>query len=62
MGKLTPRSLLAQHLDQQVDRMRRSQQDQQMHPPQLRGAEMTLASSGAGVRPLLAEKLVWDKR
>ena len=62
MGKLTPRPLLAQHLDHQVDRMRRSQQHQQMRSPQLGGAEMPLASAGAGVRPLLSEELVGDKR
>ena len=33
-----------------------------MHPPQLRGTEMAVASSGAGVRPLLSEELVWDER
>jgi hypothetical protein len=62
MGELTPSPLLGQHLDDQIDRMRRSQQHQQMNSPQLGRVEFSVTSSGASVRPLFAKKFIGNKR
>lgn len=61
MRKLTPRPLLRQHLQQEVDRVRGRQQNQKMDSPQLRRAEAALTSARAGVRPLCGEKLVGNE-
>jgi hypothetical protein len=59
--KPPPTPLLGQHLEQQIDGMRRGQQHQQMQPPQLGGAEIPLSASSRPVRPLLAQKIIRDE-
>ena len=60
--KPSPIALLRQHLKQQIDRMNRGQQRQEMEPPQLGRTEMSLATAGGSVRPLFMQKTVGNKR
>ena len=62
VGKPSPIALLRQHLKQQVDRVSRGQQHQEMEPPLLGGAELPLATARGSVRPLFAQKIVGNKR
>ena len=62
VGKPSPSALLRQHLKQQVDRVSRGQQHQEMEPPQLGRTEMPLATAGGSVRPLFAQKPIGNKR
>ncbi len=62
MCKPSPIALLRQHLKQQVDRVNRGQQHQQMEPPQLCGTELPLATARGSVRPLFAQKTIGNKR
>ena len=62
VGKPSPSALLRQHLKQQIDRMNRGQQHQQMESPQLGGAEVPVATPGGSVRPLFMQKTVGNKR
>lgn len=59
--KLTPSPLLGQHLNDEIHRMSRGQQNQLMDSPQLRGAEVAVPAAGAGVRPLFYQKRVGDE-
>jgi hypothetical protein len=60
--KPSPIALLRQHLKQQVDRVSRGQQHQEMEPPQLGRTEMSLAAAGGSVRPWFAQKTIGNKR
>lgn len=55
MGKATPGSLFGQHLDQQVERMHRRQQRQQMQPPKLGGTKEPTSATTVRLRKLLVD-------
>jgi hypothetical protein len=61
-GELSPRALLRQHLDQQIHRMHRRKQAQQMDPIKLRGTIIPPPPTGRAVRPVLIDKIVGNKR
>jgi len=58
----SPRALLRQQLDQQVHRMHRRKQTQQMDPIKLGGTVIPPPSTSAATRPALVDKIVRDER
>ncbi len=52
MGKATPGSLFGQHLDQQVERVHRRQERQQMHSPKLGGTKEPTSATTVRLRKL----------
>lgn len=57
-GKAAPVALFGQHLDQQVEGMRRREQDQQMSPIQLGRAEASVPSAPQGTgQQLIHERI-----
>jgi hypothetical protein len=59
-SKGTPRALLGEHGHQEIERMHRSQQCEQMHTPELRRAERPAGSTEWARIPLFIDKLVGD--
>jgi len=60
-GELSPVALLRQQLDQQVHRMHRGQQAQQMNPIKLCRAVISVPPTGASARPAFVEEVVGHK-
>jgi hypothetical protein len=61
-GELSPRALLRQQFDQQVHRMHRRQQAQQMEPIQLGRTVLPPPPARVARRPALADEIVGHKR
>jgi len=61
-GKLSPSPLLGQHFDQQVHRMHRRKQTQQMHTVELGGGVCAMPTACAASRPALVEEVVGNER
>ena len=55
MGKATPASLFGQHLDQQIERVHRRQEREQMHPPKLSGTKEPASATTVRLRKLLVD-------
>jgi hypothetical protein len=62
IGKLSPRTLLGQHFHQQIQRMHRREQAQQMDTKELSGGVLATPPAGAAVRPALIDKIVGNER
>jgi len=60
-AEASPRALLRQQLDQQVHRMHRRKQTQQMDPIKLGGTVIPPPATGAAMRPALVDKIVGDE-
>jgi hypothetical protein len=61
-GELSPRPLLRQHSDQQVQGMHRREQTQQVNPKELGGGVFPMPPTGAAVRPTFVDEIVGDER
>jgi hypothetical protein len=61
-GKLSPRALLRQQLDQQVHRMHRRQQTQQMDPIKLCRTVISPPPTGVAMRPAFVDEIVGHER
>jgi hypothetical protein len=61
-GKLSPSRLLRQHFDQQVHRMHRRKQTQQMHAVELGGRVGAMPTACATSRPTVVEEVVGNER
>jgi hypothetical protein len=61
-GKLSPSRLLRQHFDQQVHRMHRRKQTQQMHAVELGGGVGAMPAACATSRPARVEEVVGNER
>lgn len=59
-GKISPRALLGQQLGQQIERMHRRQQRQQMHAPELGGAELPARAAKGTCVPMFVDEIVGD--
>lgn len=53
MGKATPGSLFGQHLDQQIERVHRRPERQQLHPPKRGGTQEPTSAPTVRLRKLL---------
>ena len=62
VGKATPIALFGQHLDQQVERMRRREQGQQVKPIQLGRTETAAASASQGPGQQLVHERIGHMR
>jgi len=62
IGKLSPRTLLRQHFDQQVHGMNRREQAQQVNAIKLCGGVFAMPPAGGVVRPAFIDEIVGDKR
>jgi len=62
VGKLSPSPLLGQHLDQQVHRVHRREQTQQMHAVELGGGVGAMPSASATTRPAIVDEVVGNER
>lgn len=61
-GKLSPRALLRQHFDQEIQGMNRREQTQQMHPVELRRGVLATSPAGGRSGPAVIDKIVGNKR
>lgn len=61
-GKLSPRTLLWQHFDQQVHGMDWREQAQQVNAIKLRGGVFTMPPAGGAVRPAFVDEIVGHER
>jgi len=61
-GELSPGALLRQQLDQQVHRMHRGQQTQQMNPIKLGRTVIPASPTGVTLRPALVDEIVGHER
>jgi hypothetical protein len=57
-GKGAPSALLGQHRPEQIERMYRCQKRQQMHAPELGGAELPARTAHGTSVPMLVDKVV----
>jgi hypothetical protein len=57
-GEIPPSALLGQQLGQQVERMHGGQQRQQMHAPELGGAELPTRAADGTCAPALVDEVV----
>jgi hypothetical protein len=60
-GKLSPRTLLWQHFDQQVHGMDWREQAQQVNPIKLSGGVFAMPSAGGAVRPKFVDEIIRDE-
>jgi hypothetical protein len=60
-GKLSPRTLLGQHFDQQVHGMDWREQAQQVNAIKLRGGVFAMPSASGAVRPSFVDEIVRDE-
>jgi len=61
-GEFSPTTLRRQQLDQQIYRMHRGEQTQQMNPVKLCRAVITPPSASGSVRPALIDKIIGHER
>lgn len=61
-SKLSPRALLRQHFDQQVNGVNRREQGQQVNAIQLGGGVFAMPSAGGVVGPAVIDEIVGDER
>jgi hypothetical protein len=61
-SELSPRALLRQHFDQQIQRPHGRKQAQQMHAKELGGGVHPLPPARGTVRPAGVDEIVWDER
>ena len=59
-GKSTPSALFGQEAHQQIERMHRSQQCQQMRAPKLSGTELPARTTNRTCVPALVDEVVWN--
>ena len=62
MGKAAPGSLFSQHLDQQIERVYRRQECQQMHPPKLSGTKEPASATTVRLWKLLVDPRIGNVR
>lgn len=61
-GKLAPGALLRQHLDQEIQRMNRREQTQQMHPIELSCGVLATSPARDRCGPAVIDKIVGNER
>lgn len=62
LRKLPPGALLRQHFDQEVQRMDRGEQTQQMHPIELSGGVFSMSATRVTGGPTLIDEIVGNER
>lgn len=61
-GECSPRPLLRQHFDQQIQGVNRREQTQQVNAKELGGGMRAVPAPGGTVRPALVDEIVGDQR